>query len=77
MVELLMKDDTFEKQLSRKCEIEILDLFALRTAKMATWILLYKYQICTKKNWNKASPDTDPESNESNKTDLDTNEEDI
>ena len=77
LVQLLVEDGVFEKQLGQKCEIEISDLFALGRAKMATGIPLHKYQMCTKGNWNKVLLDSDQKSDEGNKTNLDTDDEDI
>lgn len=47
-VQLLIKDDVFEEQLSQKYKVETLDLFILRIAKITTEILVYKYQIQTR-----------------------------
>lgn len=44
---------------------------------MLTRIPLHKYQICTKENWNKVSLNSDQESDNSNKIDLDINNENI
>lgn len=77
LVQLLVEDDVFEKQLSQKCEVETSDLFGLGTAKMATGIPLHKYQMRTKGNWNKELPDSDQESDKGNEMDLDTDDEDM
>lgn len=50
LVQLPVKIDVFEEQLSQICEKEISDLFAHRTAKIETGILLHKYQMFTKEN---------------------------
>ena len=50
LVQLLVEDGVFEEQLGQKCEAETSDLFALRTAKMATRIPLHKYQMRTREN---------------------------
>ena len=50
LVQLLVKDGVFEKQLDQKCEVEISDLFVLGTAKMIIEIPLHKYQMCTRRN---------------------------
>lgn len=44
---------------------------------MIAEISLYKYQIYIKKNWNKISLNSNQENNESNKINLDINNEDI
>lgn len=77
LVQLLVEDGVFEKQLGQKCEAKISDLFAFETAKMATRIPLHKYQICTRENWNKALPYSNQESDKGNETDLDINDEDM
>ncbi len=77
LVQLLIEDGVFEEQLDRKCEVETSDLFALRIAKMATGILLHKYQMHTRENWNKVSPDGDEESDKGNEIDLDIDDENI
>ena len=75
LVQLLLEDGVFKEQLGRKCEAETLDLFALGTVKMAIRIPLHKYQMCTKRNCNKAPSDSDQESDEGNETDSDTDDE--
>lgn len=58
LVQLLVEDGIFEEQFGQKCEAEISDLFAYGTAKIATKIPLYKYQMCTRRNWNKTPLDS-------------------
>lgn len=77
MVSLLVKAGVFKKQLDRKWETETSDRSARRTAKMATGILLHKYQMCTRGNQNKATLNSDLTSNESDKIDLNTNDKDM
>ncbi len=77
LVQLLVEDGVFEKQLGQKCETKTLDLFALETTKMAIGILLHKYQIRIGENWNKTSPDNDQESDKNNETDFDIDDKDI
>lgn len=43
LVQLLIKDSIYKEQLGQKCKVEISNLFAFATAKMATEILLHKY----------------------------------
>lgn len=59
LVQLLIKDGVFEKQLKQIYEMETLDLFVCRTAKMATRIPLHKDQMHTRENQNKAFSDND------------------
>ena len=77
LVQLLVENSFFEKQIGQKCETETSDLFELGTIKMATEIPLYKYQMRTRKNWNKTPSDSDQKSDESNETNLDINDENI
>lgn len=50
LVQLLVKNSIFKKQLGQKYKAGILDLFAYRIVKMATGIILHKYQIRTRGN---------------------------
>lgn len=43
LVQLLVKNGVFEEQLSQKCKVEILDLFAYKIIKITNRIPLYKY----------------------------------
>lgn len=77
LVLLLVEDGDFEEQLGQKCKAETLNLFKLEIAKVTTEIPLHKYQIYTKENQNKIPLNSDQESDEDNKIDLDTNDKDI
>ena len=68
---------SLDKQLHQKCEIEKSNLFAYQKRKITTGISLHKYQIRTKKNYNKVLPDSDEESDESNEMDLNIDDENI
>ena len=76
-VQLLLKDGILEIQFGRKCDAKISDLFVCETAKMETGISLHQYWMCIKENWNKAPSYNDLKSNESDKIDLDNNNEEI
>lgn len=57
--------------------MKTLDLFALGIAKMAIGLPLYKYQICTRENYNKASINSNQGINKNNKPDFNTNDKNI
>ena len=77
LVQLLVEDGVFEEQLGQKCETETSNLFALGKAKMATDIPVFKYQMRTRGNKNKATLNSDQKSDKGNKMDLDTDNEDM